>query len=69
MVELLRAAQATVVSGYKGREVEVDVEPRCPKCGRMLGYLLARPWAVQCSRCKVRQESQIQIAAKLRCAV
>jgi hypothetical protein len=35
----------------------VDVEPRCPKCGRMLAYLLARPWAVQCSRCKGRMES------------
>jgi hypothetical protein len=57
MFEALRAAQATVVTGYAGKQVEVDVEPRCPKCGRMLGYLLARPWAVQCSRCKERQES------------
>ena len=38
----------------KRGEVPVDIEPRCPDCGRMLGYLLTRPWSVQCSRCKTR---------------
>lgn len=53
----LREARAAVVTGYKGQQVEVDVEPRCPGCGRMLGYLLTRPWSVQCSRCKTRHHS------------
>ena len=53
----LLTLRAVVVSGHKGREVEVDVEPRCPHCGRMVGYRLARPWSVQCSRCKVRLDS------------
>lgn len=53
----LLTARSLVVSAHKGREVEVDVEPRCPACGRMLGYVLARPWSVQCSRCKERRDS------------
>lgn len=53
----LRSLHALVVSAHKGRDVRVDVEPRCPECGRMLGYLLARPWSLQCSRCKARLDS------------
>ena len=57
MVEALRALRGVVVTGYAGKQVEVDVEPRCPACGRMLGYVLARPWVVQCSRCKATHRS------------
>jgi hypothetical protein len=57
VLEAVRALRATVVTGYAGKQVEVDVEPRCPSCGRMLGYVLARPWRVQCSRCKTNHQS------------
>jgi tRNA(Ile2) C34 agmatinyltransferase TiaS len=57
LAQPLLTLRSVVVSGHKGREVEVDVEPRCPECGRMLGYLLARPWSLQCSRCKARLDS------------
>jgi hypothetical protein len=53
----LLTLHSVVVSGHKGQPVRVDVEPRCPECGRMLGYLLARPWSLQCSRCKARLDS------------
>jgi hypothetical protein len=51
VIELLRAARTAVVSGYKGRDVEVDPAPRCPACGRQLAEYLARPWSLRCRRC------------------
>jgi len=36
----------------------VDVEPRCPACGRMLARRLTRPWVIDCPRCKKTVEAK-----------
>jgi predicted Zn-ribbon and HTH transcriptional regulator len=46
-----------VVSGHKGREVEVDTDPRCQHCGRRVGEYLAVPWSLRCPECR-RQASR-----------
>lgn len=40
-----------VLSGHKGRDVEVDPEPRCPACGKRLGEYFGLPWSVRCRNC------------------
>lgn len=30
----------------------VDAHPRCHGCGKLLALAVARPWAIQCPRCK-----------------
>jgi phage FluMu protein Com len=37
-------------------EPRVDTEPRCHSCGRKLAMLLARPWRINCPRCKKTNE-------------
>lgn len=51
-VELLRAARAVVVTGHKGREVELDTNPRCQHCGRRVAEYLAVPWSLRCPECR-----------------
>jgi predicted Zn-ribbon and HTH transcriptional regulator len=58
MVEALRAARAVVVTGYKGREVEVDPEPRCQHCGKRVGEYFGLPWSVRCPNCREQAKSQ-----------
>jgi tRNA(Ile2) C34 agmatinyltransferase TiaS len=47
----LLTLQSVVVSGHKGREVEVDTCPRCPHCGKRLGEYLGLPWSIRCRNC------------------
>lgn len=51
MVELLRRATAVVVTGYGGKEREVDTDPRCPACNKRLGEYFGLPWSVRCRNC------------------
>ena len=34
-----------------------DYEPRCWKCGRMLGKYISRPWSIRCRRCKANNQA------------
>ena len=47
----LLAVKSIVVSGHKGREVEVDTDPRCQHCGRRVGKYLGLPWSLRCVSC------------------
>lgn len=33
-----------------------DYQPRCWKCGRMLGKYFSRPWSIKCRRCKATNQ-------------
>ena len=45
------AVKSVVVSGHKGRDVEVDTNPRCPACGKRLGDYFAIPYSIKCRNC------------------
>lgn len=47
----LRTVREAVVTGYKGREVVVDTDPRCPACNKRLGEYFGLPWSVRCRNC------------------
>ena len=47
----LLTVRSLVVSGHKGREVEVDTDPRCQHCGRRVGDYFGVPWSVRCKGC------------------
>lgn len=51
-VEALRLARSVVLTGHKGREVEVDTRPTCPFCGKRLAEYLGLPWSVRCANCR-----------------
>lgn len=40
-----------------------DADVRCTQCGRMLARQLARPWAIDCSRCKTPNKSPLDSRA------
>jgi predicted Zn-ribbon and HTH transcriptional regulator len=48
----LLTLRSLVVSAHKGREVQVDHEPRCQHCGRRVGEYLAVPWSLRCPECR-----------------
>jgi hypothetical protein len=48
MVEALRLARPVVVTGYGGKEREVDFNPTCSHCGRRVANYLAIPWSLRC---------------------
>ncbi len=33
-----------------------DVEPRCWRCATMIARVVARPWVIDCHRCKARNQ-------------
>ena len=47
----LLTVRSVVVSGHKGREVEVDTRPTCQHCGRRVGDYFGVPWSVRCKAC------------------
>lgn len=47
----LLTVRSVVVSGHKGREVEVDTDPRCQHCGKRVGKYLGVPWSLRCPDC------------------
>jgi DNA-directed RNA polymerase subunit RPC12/RpoP len=47
----LLTVRSVVVSGHKGREVEVDTDPRCQHCGKKQGEYFAVPWSLKCRNC------------------
>ncbi len=49
--EALLTLRSVVVVGHKGRDVEVDTDPRCPACGKRLGEYFGVPWSVRCRNC------------------
>ena len=49
--DALPAPRPLVVSGHKGREVEVDPRPTCQHCGRRVGEYFGLPWSVRCPEC------------------
>jgi hypothetical protein len=49
--QALLTLRPVVVSGHKGREVEVDTDPRCPACGKKLGEYFGLPWSIKCRNC------------------
>jgi tRNA(Ile2) C34 agmatinyltransferase TiaS len=49
--QALLTLRAVVVSGHKGRDVEVDTDPRCPACGKKLGEYFALPYSIKCRNC------------------
>ena len=54
----LLTLRSVVVSGHKGREVEVDTNPRCPHCGKVLGEYFGRPWSIRCANCRQQATSE-----------
>jgi predicted Zn-ribbon and HTH transcriptional regulator len=58
MMELLRQAQSVTVTGYKGREVELDRYPTCQHCGRRVAEYLAVPWSLRCPECRKQATSR-----------
>lgn len=48
----LLTVRSVVVSGHKGREVEVDTQPTCQHCGRRVGNYFGLPWSVRCPECR-----------------
>ena len=54
----LLTLRSVVVSGHKGREVEVDTNPRCQHCGRRVGDYFGLPWSVRCPECRKQASSQ-----------
>ena len=47
----LLTLRSVVVSGHKGRAVEVDTDPRCQHCGKRLGEYFGVPWSLKCRYC------------------
>lgn len=48
-------------------EMTIDDSPRCPRCGKLLAQMLARPWSLRCPRCKTEVgESDPRITAHIR---
>ncbi len=47
----LLTLRPVVMSGHKGRDVEVDTDPRCPACGKKLGEYFGLPWSIKCRNC------------------
>lgn len=35
----------------------IDAKPRCWRCKRVLAVSVARPWEIQCGRCKAKNAS------------
>lgn len=35
----------------------LEVQPRCWRCATMLARVVARPWVIDCSRCKARNQA------------
>ena len=54
----LLTLRSVVVSGHKGRDVEVDTNPRCQHCGRRVGDYFGLPWSVRCPECRKQASSQ-----------
>jgi predicted RNA-binding Zn-ribbon protein involved in translation (DUF1610 family) len=57
MVEALRLARSVVLTGYQGKEREVDLRPTCPHCGKRLAEYLGLPWSVRCANCRQQATS------------
>lgn len=57
IAEVLRLARAVVVTGYQGKEREVDTNPCCQHCGRRVGEYFGLPWSVRCRECKKQAKS------------
>jgi hypothetical protein len=57
MVEALRLARSITVTGYLGKEREVDTCPTCPHCGKRLGAYFGIPWSVRCANCRQQATS------------
>lgn len=43
--------------GSRGSAHVTDHQPRCWKCGRMLGKYFSRPWSIRCRRCKANNQA------------
>ena len=39
-----------------------DYQPRCWKCGRVLGKYFSRPWSIKCRRCKATNQGVLKEA-------
>ncbi len=37
-----------------------DHQPRCWKCGRVLGRYFSRPWSIRCRRCKATNQGALK---------
>ena len=37
-----------------------DYQPRCWKCGRVLGRYFSRPWSIKCRRCKAKNQGALK---------
>ena len=37
-----------------------DHQPRCWKCGRVLGRYFSRPWSIRCRRCKATNQGTLK---------
>lgn len=55
---VLQAARSVIVSGHKGRDVEVDTDPRCNHCGKRLGEYFGVPWSIKCRNCGLQATSE-----------
>ena len=50
-VEALRLARPVVLTGYGGKEREVDLRPTCQHCGKRVGEYAGVPWSIRCQHC------------------
>lgn len=37
-----------------------DYQPKCWKCGRVLGRYFSRPWSIKCRRCKATNQGALK---------
>ena len=41
--------------------MNVDTEPRCKNCNKLLAEMTTRPWIIRCGRCGKRVVSQFEV--------
>ena len=46
--------------GPAGPALVTDYQPRCWKCGRVLGRYFSRPWSIRCRRCKATNQDALK---------
>jgi tRNA(Ile2) C34 agmatinyltransferase TiaS len=55
--DAVRLLRSVVVTGYGGKEREVDTNPTCQHCGRRVAEYLGLPWSLRCPECRKQAKS------------
>ena len=55
-----RSGNEAPAGGPAGPTPVTDHQPRCWKCGRVLGRYFSRPWSIRCRRCKATNQGALK---------